>query len=422
MPRTTGSYRSITVGGETVRAYLPSPLPPRHPPLSIEGPLEAAHSQALTALGRLAVAGAMVPSAHWFLYGFVRKEAVLTSQIEGTQATLEDVVAYEATRQSERPADVEEVCNYVEALAYARAELSKPKGLPLCTRLLSQAHARLMRGVRGAEKRPGTVRMSQNWIGGDRPGNARFVPPPPDAVPEALGTLERWIHKSDLIPPLVRAGLAHVQFETIHPFLDGNGRVGRLLIALLVEHWGLLPAPLLYISVAFKRHRPEYYNRLSAVRTEGDWEGWTAFFLECVREAAEDGVEAARRLFACIGEDRRALMGHAATTLPAVRLFDLLPEHPVVTVPTAMKLLNTTKPTAAKAIDALGQAGILHEITGKRRDRVYAYRNYLGILAEDTGVSAGPPRREDRFEESLRRVNERFGGDLRRLAEGEKGK
>ena len=422
MPRTTGNYRNSTVARETVRAFVPSALPPAGPPLRVEGPIDAACARAMAAIGRLQVAASLVPSTEWFLYGFVRKEAVLTSQIEGTQATLEDVLTYEATRQAERPADVEEVCNYVEALAYARAEMAKPKGLPLCTRLLSAAHGRLMRGVRGAEKRPGTVRTSQNWIGGDRPGTARFVPPPPDVVPEALGALERWIHKPDPLPPLVRAGLAHVQFETIHPFLDGNGRVGRLFIALLVEHWGLLPAPLLYLSVAFKRHRPEYYRRLSAVRTEGDWEGWTAFFLACVRETAEDGVEAARRLFACLGEDRHTLLGHAATTLPAVRLFDLLPEHPVVTVPTAMEMLDTSKPTAAKAIDALGRVGILKEITGKRRDRVYAYRKYLGILAEDTDVPARPARREERFDEALRRVQERFGGDLRRLAEGDEGK
>jgi len=289
--------------------------------------------------------------------------------------------------------------------------------MPLCARLLCETHAHLMRGVRGADKRPGTVRTSQNWIGGDRPGNARFVPPPPDAVPETLAALERWIHKPDPLPPLVRAGLAHVQFETIHPFLDGNGRVGRLLIALLVEHWGLLRAPLLYLSVAFKRHRPQYYDRLSAVRTQGDWEGWTAFFLACVREAAEDGVEAARRLFTCLGEDRRALLGHAATTLPAVRLFDLLPEHPVVTLPTAMEMLGTSKPTAAKAIDALGRAEILREITGKRRDRVYAYRKYLGILAEDTGLPARPVGRGNRFDDALRRVHDRFGGGVRRLGQ-----
>ncbi|MCD4726863.1 MAG: Fic family protein, partial [Pirellulales bacterium] len=327
------------------------------------------------------VAGAMVPSPDWFLYGFVRKEAVLSSQIEGTQATLEDVVVYEATRQASRPADVQEVCNYVDALSWARAELRRRGGLPLCSRLLCMAHKRLMQGVRGAEKQPGTIRKSQNWIGGSRPGNARFVPPPPDIVPEELAALERWIHGKDPLPPLVRAGLAHVQFETIHPFLDGNGRIGRLLVTLLVEHWGLLSSPLLYLSLAFKRHRQEYYRRLMEVRTGGNWEGWTTFFLRCVHEAAEDGVDMARRLFSLLGRDRQAVLQHKATTLPAVRLFDLLPEHPMISHAVAIDLLKTTKPTAAKAIDALVQAGIIKEITGKRRDRMYAYHAYLDVLA-----------------------------------------
>jgi Fic family protein len=389
MKRTTGIYRTTVVGGEEIRAFVPHPLPPANPPLLIEGRLVEIHARALAAIDRLAVAGAMVPSAHWFLYGFVRKEAVVSSQIEGTQATLRDVIAYEATQQSERPADVEDVCNYVDAISYARAELARPKGLALSTRLLCEAHKRLMRGGRGEEKQPGTIRTSQNWIGGTRPGNAHFVPPPADAVPEVLGDLEKWIHAEDPLPPLVRAGLAHAQFETIHPFLDGNGRIGRLLITLLVEHWWLLSTPLLYLSLAFKRHRQEYYRRLSEVRTEGDWEGWTEFFLECVIESAGDGVDAAGRLYEVLGRDRRTVVNHPACTLSAVRLLDLLPEHPMVTLSGAMELLKTTKPTAAKAIDALRQAGVLHEITGKRRDRVYAYEKYLKVLAEDTAIRGG---------------------------------
>ncbi|MBN1911826.1 MAG: Fic family protein [Pirellulales bacterium] len=381
--RTTGSFRTTTFGKEEVRAFLPHPLPPEKPALAIEGELARLHDDALASLGRLAVAGAMVPSPNWFLYGFVRKEAVLSSQIEGTQATLEDVVAYEATRQAHRPADVQEVCNYVAALSWARTELQRPDGLPLCTRLLCKAHEHLMQGVRGADKQPGTIRTSQNWIGGSRPGNARFVPPPPEEAPEALATLERWIHGEDPLPPLVRAGLAHVQFETIHPFLDGNGRIGRLLISLLVEHWGLLSSPLLYLSLAFKRHRQEYYRRLMEVRDHGDWEGWTAFFLRAVREASEDGVDLARRLFDLLGRDRQAILRHESATLPAIRLFEVLYEHPMITHATAIHLLDITKPTAAKAINTLVRAGILREITGKRRDRVYAYRAYLDALAVD---------------------------------------
>ncbi len=384
MPRVTGTYRTATVGGEKVRAYLPRPLPPANPPLELSESLSGLLSEGTAALGRLTIAGQMVPSADWFLYGFVRKEAVITSQIEGTQATLQDVLSFEATRQTDRPDDVEEVCNYVDALSYARRELTRPKGLPLSTRLLCEAHKRLMKGNRGADKHPGEIRRSQNWIGGTRPGNARFVPPLPEQVPEALSDLERWLHAPDPLPRLIRAGLAHVQFETIHPFLDGNGRIGRLLIALLLQHWDLLPAPLLYLSLAFKRHQPEYYQRLSAVRTDGDWEGWTAFFLECVREAADDGVTTAQRLFARMNQDRQTLLSHPRATIPAIRLFDLLPEHPIVTMTTVMTLLQTTKPTATKAIDSLRQAHLLHETTGRLRDRVYAYRGYLHILTKDT--------------------------------------
>ena len=384
MTRITGSYRTTVVGGEKVKAFIPRPLPPKAPRLVLDGDLAQRYADALAAIGKLAVAGALVPSANWFLYGFVRKEALISSQIEGTQATLMDVLTYEATQQADRPADVREVCRYVEALEFARAQIAKPRGVPLSTRLLCGAHKRLMQGSRGADKQPGTIRTSQNWIGGARPGNARFVPPPPEAVAEALAALERWMHADDPLPPLVRAGLAHAQFETIHPFLDGNGRIGRLLIALLVEHWGLLKTPLLYVSLAFKRRRADYYRGLLDVRTQGDWEGWTAFFLDCVRESAADCVRAAQRLFELLGNDRRTVANHEAATLSAVRLFDLLPDHPIVTLPRAAKLLEASKPTAGKAIDALCRAGVLHETTGRQRDRVYAYGAYLNVLTEDT--------------------------------------
>jgi len=251
-------------------------------------------------------------------------------------------------------------------------------------RLLCGAHKRLMRGVRGADKQPGRIRTSQNWIGGSRPGNARFVPPPAESVPEAMAALEKWIHTEDPLPPLVRAGLAHVQFETIHPFLDGNGRIGRLLIALLVEHWGLLDQPLLYLSVALKRRLQEYYQRLSGVRTDDDWEGWTVFFLECVREAADDGVDAAQRLYALVERDRRRLIEHEKATMTAVRLLNILPMRPFITAPQALDALDTTKPTANKAIETLQTVGILRETTGRRRNRVYAYHDYLRALTHES--------------------------------------
>lgn len=384
MARETGTYQTSTTAGESVRAFVPHPLPPRNPPLVLDDRLTALLSDGMTALGQLKVAAAMVPSPDWFLYGFVRKEAVISSQIEGTQATLGDVLEFEATQKADRPDDVQEVCNYVEALSYARREIARPKGLPLSVGLLCEAHKRLMKGARGSDRAPGKIRRSQNWIGGTRPGNATFVPPPPDKVVAAMSDLEKWIYKSDPLPPLVRAGLAHVQFETIHPFLDGNGRIGRLLIALLLEHWKLLDTPMLYLSLAFKRHQAEYYRRLSAVRSEGDWEGWTVFYLECVGEAARDAVATAQRLFARLGEDRRKLAEDRRATVTAIRLLDRLPSNPILTVPAAMELLATTTPTAGKAIDVLRQAGVLRETTGKQRDRVYAYHGYLQILTEDT--------------------------------------
>lgn len=385
MSRTTGIYRKTRIGGEAVRPFIPHPLPPADPPLELDRERSALLAEATASLGRLAVGGTMVPSRDWFLYGFTRKEAVTSSQIEGTQATLRDVLAFEATERVELPDDVSDICNYVEALAYCRRQMRRASGLPLSTRLLCEAHKRLMKGVRGAEGRPGEIRRSQNWIGGTRPGNAVFIPPPPEVVPDALAALERWIHADDPLPPLIRAGLAHVQFETIHPFLDGNGRIGRLLITLLTEHWRLLPTPLLYLSLAFKRHRQEYYDRLSAVRTDGDWEGWTSFYLECVREAADDGVSVARELFTLLGRDREKLLARPKMTITTLRLFEQLPIHPIVTLPRAIELIDTTKPTASKAIATLLDAGILRETTGRARDRAYAYHAYLASLTRGTG-------------------------------------
>lgn len=380
MTRTTGSYRVSSFGGETVRAFVPAALPPTNPPLVLDGPLTALNAAAAAAVGKLDVAAAMVPSAQWFLYGFVRKEAVVSSEIEGTQATLQDVVTYEATKQSQHPDDVRDVCNYVDALTFARKEIASPKGLPLGTRLLCEVHRRLMRGVRGADKMPGEIRRSQNWIGGTRPRNALFVPPPPEVVPDLMTQLDTWLHSADALPPLIKAGLAHVQFETIHPFLDGNGRIGRLLITLLLEHWGLLKSPMLYLSLAIKRRQQAYYENLTRVRNGGDWEGWTAFYLDCVREAADDGVRVAEQIFSLLAKDRSRLIARDNVTVPAVRLLDLLPSRPVVTLPLATALLRVSTPTAIKAIAVLVELGILRETSGKRRDRVYAYQKYVDLL------------------------------------------
>jgi Fic family protein len=383
MSRTTGTYRTSTTAGEAVQAFIPHPLPPRGPDLQTAGDIDRLHAEALTGLARLEVAGRMVPSTGWFLYGFVRKEAVVSSQIEGTQATLREVVTFEATKEASQPHDVEEVCNYVDAIGYARAQIADPKGLPISTRLFCECHRRLMKGVRGADKAPGEIRRTQNWIGGTRPGNAKFVPPPPEDVSEAMTQLERWLHGDDPLPPLIRSGLAHAQFETIHPFLDGNGRIGRLLITLLLEHWGLMPSPLLYLSLAFKRHQSDYYTRLSAVRTDGDWEGWTAFYLRCVREAADDGVNVASGLFELLGKDRKRLAAHERSTVAALQLLDVLPDHPVVTAARVAKLLKITAPTARKAVEIAADAGILREVSGKQRDRVFAYHKYLQVLTGD---------------------------------------
>ena len=384
MSRVTGTYRSITIGGVPVKAFIPFPLPPTDPPLEITGKLADLHGAALASLGRLRVAATLIPDRSWFIYGFVRKEAVISSQIEGTQATLRDVLEYETTGQSEKPDDVEEVCNYVEALNHAREKLASPGGKPLSINLLREIHRILLRGARGVAKLPGEIRRSQNWIGNLQPARASFIPPPAKELPGLLKDLENWINNDDPLPPLIRAGLVHVQFETIHPFLDGNGRIGRLLITVLLEYWNLLNAPLLYLSISFKRRREEYYHLLSNVRNHGDWEGWISYYLECVIESSEDATNAASTLYERVEADRKSLLKSPGVTIPAVRLFELLVRHPFMTLAKARKLLDTTKPTASKALSLLEREGILRETTGKKRDRVYVYYDYLQTLTEGT--------------------------------------
>ena len=382
--RCTGQYDVTAVAGERVAAFIPAPLPPGKPPLALEGRLADRLQRAQAALSRLETAGEMLPSLAWFIYAFVRKEAVLSSQIEGTQATLVDLLAFEGSGKGLPDAEVEEICNHLDALAFARHEIAREGGLPISARLLNEAHRRLMRGARGAGKQPGELRRSQNWVGGSRPGNAAFVPPPPQALPEALGALEKYLHADDSLPKLVRIGLAHVQFETIHPYLDGNGRLGRLLISLLLEHWGLLSQPLLYLSLFFRRHREEYYRRLNAVRADGDWEGWLDFFLDGVAAMADEATAAARSLSALAGNDRMRILQSKGVTIGAVRLFERLPQQPFVTVAGACKLLGASKPTAARAVQALEQLGILAETSGRKRDRLFAYQRYVDLLRAGT--------------------------------------
>ena len=377
----TGHYVTSTVAGESVSAFVPDRLPPRFSVKQLEtlaDPLRDAE----TALAGLDLAGEMIPSINWFIYAFVRKEALLSSEIEGTQATLLDVIAWEQTDQTggSNIDDIDEVTNYVAAVNYAFEEIHSQKGVPVSMRLLSDCHRILMQGVRGKNKQPGELRRSQNWIGGSRPGNAVFVPPPPEQLDGLLTDLESYIHGEDKLAPLLRIALVHAQFETIHPYLDGNGRLGRMLIALLLDHWQLLHSPLLYLSLYLKQNQAAYYRWLSAIRTEGDWQGWLRFFLDGVTQIAIEATRTARSLNARVSEDRQVLLATPGATVSAIQLFELLPEHPVITMPLVTRLLPTSKPTAGKAIDVLIRAGILGEVGERKRDRLYRYARYLQLL------------------------------------------
>ena len=384
MKRKTGHYVITTTTGEKVKAFVPDSLPPK-PSIKLDAKISDALDRATLELGRLNVASNMVPNTDWFIYGFVRKEAVVTSQIEGYEPTLGDLISWEAKSGRQEPGlDLKEVCNYLDALEYARAELAIPRGLPISLLLLKQTHKRLMQCVRGAAKQPGNFRTSQNWIGGARSGNATFVPPPPDKLTDCLDSLEKYIHKGNDLPKLVRIGLVHVQFETIHPFLDGNGRLGRLLIALLLEQWGLLSSPLLYISVYFKRNRAEYYDRLASIRKDGDWEGWTLFFLEGVASMGREATVTAGELFKLLERDRLTLLGATNSSVSGLRLLEQLASHPYMTLSRAVQLLGTSKPTATKAMSLLADNEILREIDTEKRPRTFVYQEYIDLLKEDT--------------------------------------
>ncbi len=381
MTRITGTYALTTALGEPVRAFVPHALPPTEPALA-PSVWAAGNDAAVMALQRLSAVAGLVPSVDWLLYSAIRQEALLTSQIEGTQATLVDLFDEEAGLAISNTDDVEEVTNYVRAFQWVRAQLCSAQGLPLSVRLLSEAHQRLLDGARGAGKQPGELRRSQNWIGGTRPGNAAFVPPPAAQVPGLLADLERFIHAdaSDL-PALVRVALVHAQFETIHPYLDGNGRIGRLLIAAMLEHWQLLPEPLMYLSGYLKQHQSEYYRRLSAIRTDGDWEGWVQFFLEAVQNAAGQAERAVVALASLVANDRRRLLAHPKANAVSYRLFELLPTMPRLSVDRVCLAVQTTFPTANAAVKLLEELGILTELTGQKKNRTFTYAEYVQLLS-----------------------------------------
>lgn len=380
--KATGTYLSTVAGGETVNAFVPDPLPPSISPEAMKAlaePLSAAEA----ALDRLCIAGEMIPSLNWFVYSFVRKEALLSSEIEGTQATLTDVFSFEriGRRGGSDQADVEEVTNYIRAVDYAMKEIGSDDGLPISVRLLNECHRRLMQGVRGKDKQPGEHRRSQVWIGGTRPGNAVFVPPPADKVSELLADLETYIHAESELPPLLRIAAIHLQFESIHPYLDGNGRLGRMIITLLFSHWRLLDTPSLYLSLYLKRHQATYYDLLNQVREQGAWAEWFRFFLDGVASVADDAVVTSKALHKQIDDDRVRLLSTDPVTVSAIRLFELLPANPVLTMPVATDLLETTKPTASKAIEVLKNAGILEQIDDRKRDRLYKYGSYIDLIS-----------------------------------------
>ena len=382
-----GGYEVTTVAGERVEAFVPATLPPS-PPLRLDGALQQSLEDAVLALGRLDGIATHLPDRALFLYSYVRKEAVLSSQIEGTQSSVSDLLLHELDHVPGVPLDdVVEVSNYVAALEHGLRLLRD--GLPPSIRLLREIHRVLLSTGRGSTKMPGDFRTSQNWIGGTRPGNAVFVPPPHTAIPDCMAALERFLNaEDDDLPRLVRAGLAHVQFETIHPFLDGNGRVGRLLITLLLYHSGVLRQPLLYLSLFFKQHRATYYDLLNRVRLTGDWESWLAFFLEGVRATAVAAVDTADRLSAMFRDDHDRLTQREGRRLgSALRMHEALKARPILSLPVACEETGLSFQAASTAMETLARQGIAREVTGKRRGRLYAYESYLTVLSEGTEIS-----------------------------------
>jgi Fic family protein len=379
----TGNWLTIsTVGDESVQAFVPHPLPPE-PPLEITGSIRQVLENALVALGRLDSVSMLLPDTALFLYGYVRKEAVLSSQIEGTQSSLSDLLLFEMDEAPGVPVDdAAEVSCYVAALEHGLRRLAE--GFPMSNRLLREIHRVLLAKGRGVDKDPGEFRRSQNWIGGTRPGNATYVPPPPERVADCMHELERFLHdEPERSGVLIKAALSHAQFETVHPFLDGNGRLGRLLITLLLCNEGFLKEPMLYLSLYFKTHREVYYDLLQRVRTEGDWEAWLRFFAEGVAETAESAVSAARSLVDLFEKDRQLIQAKGSTG-SALQIHHALQGRPITSISRVAKETGLSVPTVGSALQVLCELGIARELTGKRRNRLYGYDRYLQILSEGT--------------------------------------
>lgn len=378
-----GQYLKSSIGGEVFNTYVPKPLPP-NPPLAMEE-LYALLDQANTAIGRLDAISNILPDHSLFLYMYIRKEAVLSSQIEGAQSSLSDLLLYENHQVPGVPEhDVKEVSHYVAAMEHGFKRLGE--GFPLSLRLICEIHKILLSHGRGSKKQPGEFRRSQNWIGGTRPGNARFVPPPPEKLMELLDPLEKFLHnEKNQLPILIKAALVHVQFETIHPFLDGNGRLGRLLITFILCIDGLLNKPLLYLSLYFKAHRQEYYDHLQTVRETGDWESWLQFFLKGVVETANQAVGTAQEIMKIFSEDRKKIETLGKSTASVLTVHRYLQKHPLADAKRVMQHCKITLPTAIKSLRNLEKLKIIKEITGKERGKLYVYQKYLKILSEGLG-------------------------------------
>lgn len=379
----TGHYTPAIAGGVACSAFVPTPLPPT-PPLAIDDKLQARINQAMLALGRLDAISTLLPDAHLFLYSYIRKEAVMSSQIEGTQSSLSDLMLYEMEGVPGVPMDdVQEVSCYVTALNLGIQRIRE--GYPISHRMLTELHRALMTSGRGANRSPGEFRKSQVWIGGHRPDEATFVPPPANELANAWAELERFINDLPAATdPLIKAALSHVQFETIHPFMDGNGRIGRLLIPLILLQANIIHEPLLYLSVFFKKHRQVYYERLNQVRLSGDWESWLLFFVDAVAETANQAVATAQQLNAIRTTDKARLTHLGRQSGSASLVLDALFEHPVASINKLIEQTGLTAATIGKTLEALQQTdGMVKEITGQKRNRVFAYTAYIEILNQE---------------------------------------